>query len=82
MKVAALSSAAMSTAAARMRAHRRREADGYGIVQVKVKLIALSEFLIESELLDVSCAEDRKAMGRSIEKLLELLITARRLRDV
>ena len=43
---------------------------------------ALAPDNIESELLDVSKAEDRKAIGLSIEKLLELLIAARRLRDV
>lgn len=55
---------------------------GYAIVRVKLRLGPASELLIESELLDVAHAEDRKAIGLSIEKLLELLIAARRLRDV
>lgn len=71
----------MTPAARRMRAHRRREASGDAVVLVNVKLVPVSEFLIESELLDVAHAEDRKAIGLSIEKLLELLTAARRLRD-
>ena len=70
----------MTPAARRMKAFRRREASGCAVVQVNVKLVPVSELLIESELLDVAQAEDRKAIGLSIERLLDLLIAARRMR--
>ena len=70
----------VSSTARRMKAYRQREATGRAIVSVGINLVPVSEFLIESELLDVSQAEDRKAIGLSIEKLLELLMGARRLR--
>ena len=70
----------MTPAAARMKAYRRREANGYAVVRINIKLVPVSELLIESELLDVSQAEDRKAIGLSIERLLDLLIAARRMR--
>ena len=72
----------MTPAAKRMKAYRQREADGCAVIPVNIKLVPVSELLIESELLDVSKAEDRKAIGCSIERLLELLIAARQLRDV
>ena len=68
----------MMGAAARMKAYRRREASGCAVIQVNIKLVPVSELLIESELLDVAQAEDRRAIGLSIERLLDLLIAARR----
>ena len=68
------------TAAARMKALRRRERGGRAIVSVEIELKPVTEYLVNAELLRPDQVEDRAAIGVAVQKLLDLLRVAEHLR--
>ncbi len=70
----------MTSAATRMKLLRERTRAGRAIVPVEIDLEPVGEYLIDAELLQIEHAEDRKALGAAIGRLLELLLAERHLR--
>jgi hypothetical protein len=66
------------TAAARMKVLRQRERNGRAIVTVEIDIKPVSQYLVDTELLQIAHLEDRQAIAVAIQKLLNLLIAADR----
>lgn len=64
----------MSASAPRMKMLRQRERNGLAIVTVEIDLEPATQYLIDAELLQVAQAEDRRAIGVAIGRLLDLLL--------
>jgi hypothetical protein len=64
-----------TSAAAKMRLHRRREAAGRMVLQhIEIDTVAVTEMLIGAAALDPSKADDRRAIELAVERLLETLV--------
>jgi hypothetical protein len=63
----------MTSAAARMRAHRQRLADGRVVLTIEVPLIEVADFLIGGKLLQPHHADNRDELARAVERLLATL---------
>lgn len=64
---------AVPSAAARMRAHRQRQAAGKIPLHIEVSEVDDVEFLIEAKCLQEADREDRNKIARGVEKLLAKL---------
>ncbi len=63
----------MSSAAARMKAYRRREATGKIPLRIEVSEVDVTELLIEANMLQRLDIEDHDKIARGIERLLVAL---------
>lgn len=61
----------MSTVSFRVREHRARQKAGRVVLAVEVDEVKLVAALIDSRLLDATAADDREAIERATEKLIE-----------
>jgi hypothetical protein len=67
----------MTSAAARMRAHRQRQAIGRMVLQhVEIDLVSVADMLVGAGVLDPLKSDSRHEIERGVEKLLVALIHA------
>lgn len=59
----------------RMRRHRARMASGRVILPIEVNLSELGDALVEAGWLEAWDQDDRKAIGRGLERLIDHLIS-------
>lgn len=64
----------MSAVKDRVRLHRQRQAAGRAILPLDVDEVRVADFLIRARLLDPVNADDRMALTKATERLLELII--------
>jgi hypothetical protein len=63
----------MTSAAARTRRHRQRQAAGLIVVAVEIDEVRATEVLVAAGLLDPMVDHSREAISRAVERLVELL---------
>ena len=66
----------LSTAAARQRLHREREASGRIVLQVEVDETNLSVGLVEAGLISPNDADDKAKLQAGLSRLIEIVLTA------